>query len=151
MADTVNGEQVVAALQRAAARLIEDEDYFNRLDAAMGDGDMGITAAKGAHGLQDFLAANQPGDDLGKFLANAGMAFNRTAPSTLGALTASALMRAGKECKGQTFLDAAVLARMVRAADQGIQERGKAHPGDKTIVDALHPAAVAFDEEVARG
>jgi dihydroxyacetone kinase len=40
---------------------------------------------------------------------------------------------------------------MIQAADQGIQERGKAKPGDKTIVDALHPAARAFANEIAAG
>jgi phosphoenolpyruvate---glycerone phosphotransferase subunit DhaL len=40
---------------------------------------------------------------------------------------------------------------MLRAADTGIQERGKAKPGDKTIIDALHPAAEAFDEAMTQG
>ena len=143
--------QVVQAFQRAAARLEALRDHLNTLDAAMGDGDTGITAAKAAAGLQDYLAANEPGDDLGKFIAGAGIAFNRAAPSTMGALIATALMRAGKEAEGRSSLDGATLAKMLQAADVGIQERGKAKPGDKTMVDAVHPAAEAFATAIEGG
>jgi dihydroxyacetone kinase-like protein len=50
--------------------------------------------------------------------------------------------------RGSATLDDEALARMLAAADTGIQERGKAQPGDKTIVDALHPAAVAFSQAI---
>lgn len=151
MTETITSEQVTQALLRATGRLIEIEDWLNQLDAAMGDGDMGITVAKGARGVRDWIAQNPAGDDLGKFISGAGMAFNKIAPSTIGALTATAFMRAGKEAKGMTTLDPQTLARMIQAADQGIQERGKAKPGDKTIVDALHPAAIAFGEAIGAG
>lgn len=141
------------ALQRAGNRMIALRDRLNELDAAMGDGDTGISVSKGGAALLDFVSANplNEGDDIGKYLANAGMALNRAASSTMGTLLATALMRMGKEAKGVSALDAGLLARMLAAADAGIQERGKAKPGDKTIVDALHPAAVAFTEAVARG
>lgn len=151
MTEYINSTQVVAAFERATARMIESEDYLNRLDAAMGDGDAGITAATGAKGVREFLDANAPGDDLGKFIANVGSAFNKTAPSTLAALTATACMRAGKEAKGLTQLDAPTLAKMLQVADLGIQERGKTKPGDKTMVDAIHPAVVAFADAIAQG
>jgi len=149
--ETIDGVQVRAAVERVAARLIELRDTLNQLDAAMGDGDTGITIAKGAVGLQEYLAANPPGDDLGKFFSGMGMAFNKAAPSTLGTLAATALMRAGKEARGLLTLDAITLAKMLRAADAGVQERGKAQLGDKTVVDALHPAAEAFAGAVEGG
>jgi dihydroxyacetone kinase len=147
---TISGEQVRAAIGRVAARLIELGDLLNRLDAAVGDGDLGITAVKGGTALSECLAA-KPADDLGAYLSGIGMAFNRAASSTFGALVATALLRAGKELKGMPVLDAASLARALVAADAGIQERGKARPGDKTLVDALHPAAQAFAAAVASG
>ena len=151
MSELVDGAQIAAAVERVAARLPELRDELNQLDAAMGDGDLGITVAKGAVALQEYTAANPPGDDLGKYLAGLGMAFNKAASSTMGALTATALMRAGKEARGLRNLDAATLAKMLTAADAGVQERGKARPGDKTLVDALHPAAEAFAAAVAQG
>ncbi|NLF02245.1 MAG: DAK2 domain-containing protein [Anaerolineales bacterium] len=151
MGDAIDGAALSAALGRVAAYMATQRDYLTRLDAAVGDGDLGLTIAKGGSALHEYLAANEPGDDLGKFLIGMGMAFNRAASSTMGTLIATALMRAGKEARGQATLDAPTLARMAQAADVGIQERGKAKPGDKTVVDALHPAAEALAGEIARG
>jgi len=151
MAEKITGADLAAAFGRVADRIASMRDELNEMDAALGDGDTGVTASRGAAGLKEFVAANPPGPDLGQWLAQAGMAFNRTAPSTLGALTATALLRAGKEAKGLGELDAPTLARMLVAADAGVQERGGAKPGDKTLVDALHPAAEAFGRAVAGG
>lgn len=151
MAETISADEMVAALRAAAARAIELHDLLNQLDAAMGDGDTGITVAKAATGLVDYVEANPPGEDLGRFLAGAGMAINRVASSTMGTLLATALMRGGKAAQGYSELDDALLAQMLSAADVGIQERGKAKPGDKTLVDALHPAAEAFAQAIAQG
>ncbi|MGQ9682159.1 MAG: DAK2 domain-containing protein [Anaerolineae bacterium] len=151
MAERVDGATVVAAIGRAAKRMEEMREYLTGLDAAMGDGDLGITAAKGAAAVCEHLAATAPGEDLGKFIAGLGLVFNRAASSTMGTLIATALMRAGKEAGGLSSLDGTALARMLAAADRGIQERGKAALGDKTVIDALHPAAEAFAAAVARG
>ena len=149
---TFGATELQAALSRVAAGLDAGHDYLTELDQALGDGDLGITAGKIAVALKEYVAtAPAPGDDLGKYLASAGMAINRAASSTMGTLLATALMRAGKEIKGCAELDAQNLATMLQAADTGIQERGKAKPGDKTIVDALHPAAVAFSEALVAG
>lgn len=144
--------QLTAAMKRAGERMVALLARLNELDAAMGDGDTGISVSKGGAALIAFVDANplNEGDDIGKYLANAGMAFNRAAPSTMGTLLATALMRMGKEAKGATTLDGAMLAKMVSAANAGIQERGQAKPGDKTIVDALHPAAEAFAAAIGR-
>ncbi|HMR64113.1 MAG TPA: dihydroxyacetone kinase subunit L [Anaerolineae bacterium] len=150
MADTIQGQAVVAALLRASHALNENSTYLTELDQALGDGDTGITLGKVATALIDYVNSN-PVDDIGNYLAKAGMAVNKAAPSTLGTLTATALMRAGKEVKGQTELSAQNLVTMFNAADEGIQQRGKAQLGDKTVVDALHPASLAFAEAVATG
>jgi dihydroxyacetone kinase len=150
MTEKIQGQDVVAAMQRACKALLDQQDYLTSLDQAMGDGDMGITLSKIATALLDY-AATASTDDLGKFFMGAGMTANRTAPSTMGTLLATALMRAGKEVKGKSELDAGDLARMFQAADTGIQERGKAKPGDKTIVDALHPASESFAAAIDAG
>ncbi len=147
---TISGTQVTAAVERVAAALQNSSDYLTTLDQAMGDGDTGITTNKVGFALQAYLA-DADSTDLGKFFMTAGMKINSAAPSTMGTLLAVALMRAGKEVKGKRELDGSALAAMLAAADQAIQERGSAKPGDKTIVDALHPAALAFATAVDQG
>jgi dihydroxyacetone kinase len=151
-AQTIDGQAVAEALRRASNALKEQVDYLTSLDQALGDGDMGITMSRIADAMLEYVAANSaPDADIGKYVASAGMAVNRAAPSTMGTLTATALMRAGKEVSGKARLTAEDVAAMLRAADTGIQERGKAKPGDKTIVDALHPAQEAFSQAIESG
>lgn len=151
MSTTIANDAIVAAMQRAAALLIANRDYFTELDQAMGDGDMGISMGKVGAALTDYVDANPVGEDVGQFIAKAGMAVNKAAPSTMGTLIATALMRAGKEVRGKAAITPADLAVMFTAADQGMQERGKAKPGDKTIIDAIHPAAQAFAQALESG
>jgi dihydroxyacetone kinase len=151
VADTIDAAAVMAAVLRVAERVEGLRDTLNELDAAMGDGDLGISASKAGPAIREYVAATPPGDDIGKWLAGLGMAINRVASSTMGTLTATALMRAGKEAKGLSTLNAETLSRMLAAADAGMQERGKAQVGDKTILDALHPAAEAFAGAVDEG
>ncbi|MBW6455302.1 MAG: DAK2 domain-containing protein [Trueperaceae bacterium] len=147
----VDVAQVRAALVRVARALEAHKDRLTGLDQAMGDGDLGITAGKMAAALSAYAADDPPTADVGTYLAQAGMAVNRAASSSLGTLLATAAMRAGKEARGVEGAKPADLARMLTAADAGIQERGKAKPGDKTIIDVLHPAAEAFAAAVAEG
>ncbi len=148
MSEAIQGQEIVAAIQRVSNALKNESDYINSLDQSMGDGDTGITLNKVADALLGYVK-NNPIVDVGKFLMSAGMATNKAAPSTLGTLTATALMRAGKLVKGKSEITAEELALMFKAAAEEIQQRGKAKLGDKTIVDAIHPASEAFAEAVA--
>jgi phosphoenolpyruvate---glycerone phosphotransferase subunit DhaL len=150
MGGTVRGTDVVDAVRRACQVLIEQSSYLTSLDQAMGDGDMGISMSKIGEALLAYADAN-PIDDIGKYLFQLGSATNKAAPSTMGTLTAGALMSAGKVVRDRTELEPADLAAMFQAADEGIQSRGKAKLGDKTIVDALHPACAAFGAALAAG
>ncbi len=147
----MTGTDFQAGIERVAKKLLEITDVLNTLDAAMGDGDTGVSVSKGAQGVLEHVTANPAGDDIGKWLAGVGMAYNRVAPSTMGALVATALMRAGKEVLASSSVDDIGLAKMLQAANVGIQERGKAKLGDKTLVDALHPAAEAFSAAINTG
>ncbi len=141
---------VAAAARRVAAALKADQAMFTELDQAVGDGDLGVTAVKLAEALES-AAGQGGGADLGKFLAQTGMALNRAAPSTMGTLMATALMQAGKTVMGKESLAVADLPQLLRAATEGVQARGKASLGDKTLLDALQPASEAFAAAISAG
>lgn len=149
----MTGKDLEKTIKVAADKLIDLRDELNELDAAMGDGDCGLTAEKGAKGIIQFMTENpvESSEDLGKWLMQLGMSYNKAAPSTMGALMATALMRAAKVIKGKTEFDDKDIAKMLTAASTGIQERGKAKPGDKTIVDALEPSAQALAGAIEAG
>jgi dihydroxyacetone kinase len=150
MSNNIAAPAIIDAMRRVCATLKTQADALTSLDQAVGDGDMGYTLGKIADALAGY-ATSAPATDLGKFLGGAGMLANKAGPSTMGTLLATALMRAGKTALGKSELTPADLALMLQAAEQGIQERGKAQLGDKTILDALHPAVEAFGAAITAG
>ncbi len=151
MAETIDSAQVVAATSRVGVTLVASEAALTDLDQQMGDGDLGITLSKIGLALQEFAAGTPVEGDIGKWLGKAGMAANRAGSSSFGTLLATALMRAGRAVTGKDVLTGDDLSAMFAAADTGVQERGKAQPGDKTVIDALHPAALAFAAAIEAG
>jgi dihydroxyacetone kinase-like protein len=146
---TLSTAQVAEILKAMAGDLIAAKDGLNELDSAAGDGDLGISMSRGFDAVRKGLA--EPGDDIGKLLIAAGMQFNEAAGSTIGALLSTALMRAGREVRGVDQIGLAEVMRMSAAAEQGIRDRGKAEPGNKTMLDALVPANAALVQAQAEG
>lgn len=140
-----------ALLARIGEIFLANEEHLTDLDQQIGDGDMGITLAKIAYVLHDTEVQSSTTTDIGKFLFETGMATNRVAASTMGTLLSTALMEAGKIMKGHEEVESDMIATAFKAGVAGIQKRGKAKLGDKTILDALIPAADVFAQEVAIG
>jgi len=145
----------LADFQPLAAKLAADlaaaHDEITALDAATGDGDLGVTCRLG---LQAVIES--PGEAAGSLadaLLKAGMAFNSAGASTFGALVATAAMRAAKVAKdgGLAEWDLTAIVAAGEAAIAGLQQRGGAQQGDKTLLDALIPAVAALKEAEAGG
>jgi dihydroxyacetone kinase-like protein len=143
MRTTISSQDLLALLEKMAADMEAQKDYLCQLDAAVGDGDQGVTMAIGFRAIRQGLPA-LAGQDIGTIILKSGMTFNGTAASTIGALLATACMRAAREAKGLQEIGLPELARMAEAAATGIQERGKAALGDKTVLDALVPTVQAL-------
>lgn len=150
MKESLARDDLAAALRKQAADLTARAEALRELDAAIGDGDLGITMTIGFQAVCEALPELEAAD-LSTLLMRAGMAFNRKAASTFGALYATMLMRAARVLKGVERIGAAEWAAMLAAAAEGVQERGKAQRGDKTMLDALIPAAEAAAAAVAAG
>jgi phosphoenolpyruvate---glycerone phosphotransferase subunit DhaL len=133
-----------------ATDLASRRDELNRLDAVAGDGDLGLTAATAAAALIE-LAPGLEGLAEADAIRRCGRELASKAPSTGGTLVAFALMAAGKV---EVEPAAAPLTRAVaylEAAVATIETRGGAKPGDRTMLDALVPAASAMRAAAERG
>jgi dihydroxyacetone kinase-like protein len=138
MQTTITSRELLTAVRKVADDLESQKDYLCELDAAVGDGDQGVTMAIGFRAVRNGLPALE-GQDIGMLVTKCGLLFNGSAASTIGALIATACMRAGREAKGLHEVGLAELARMAAAAEAAIRERGKAQVGDKTVLDMLAP------------
>lgn len=128
----------------------ENKDYLVSLDAAMGDGDLGLTMSAGFGAIVNELEKVED-TDIGSVLGKMGMLMANVAPSTMGTLMATAIMKAGKAAKGCTEISLKDAVDMGYAAIEGIKQRGKADIGDKTILDALHPGVVELEKAINDG
>ncbi|RPI08612.1 MAG: dihydroxyacetone kinase subunit L [Zetaproteobacteria bacterium] len=150
MRTTITSADALAILAKMATDMEAQKDYLCELDGAMGDGDQGVTMAIGFGAIRKVLDSLKE-QDIGTIVTKSGLTFNGTAASTIGALLATACMRAGREAKGKHEIGLVDAARMLEAAQIGIQERGKAQLGDKTVLDALAPTVAALQAAVDAG
>jgi dihydroxyacetone kinase-like protein len=145
MKEILTREDALPLMQKLAADLEAANESITQLDAEIGDGDLGVTCRLGLRAALD--AASSLGNAaLGEILLKAGMAFNSAGASTFGAFVATAAMRAAKHMKDQNLeaWDLSALIGALTAAAHGIEQRGKASRGEKTLLDALWPAIEAL-------
>lgn len=133
------------------ARQVEDKkDYLSELDRALGDGDHGITMSIGWQAIVEKISA-YPGEDCGGLCKEIAMAFLNAVGSSVGPLYATAFLRGGAKLQNKTELEEEDLVQFWLAAVQGIQERGKAQVGDKTMMDTWIPAMEALKQARSEG
>ena len=143
-------DNLLGWLSRASALMEENKQYLCDLDAALGDGDLGLTMSLGFAEIKNFVESSAE-SDLGKLIAQAGMSMAKKAPSSMGTLVASGFMNAGKSCKGKTELAEPEFAALLQAFTAGVKNRGKCEVGDRTILDALQPASDVFAQAISAG
>lgn len=139
MRELLSTSHLIDLLNRVCADMEAAQDELTEIDAQSGDGDLGVTVKLGFEAVRKTLSEFS-GPDIGTLLMKSGMAFNAAGASTFGTLMATALMRAGKSVKDKTEIDLDDFAVMMKSAVDGIKERGKAVPGERTMLDALVPA-----------
>ncbi|RFB84063.1 dihydroxyacetone kinase subunit L [Rhizobium leguminosarum bv. trifolii] len=142
MAITTKDLQHLFAL--IAADIAAQRDHLCELDGAIGDGDHGLAMDAGCEAAAKAVGALDPAQIAPTAVFNAAAkAFLNAVGASSGPLYATAFMRAGAAVKDRPELSDDDFLRAFAAMAQGIQERGKAEPGEKTMVDAWKPAADA--------
>jgi len=141
--DGPTGAAFASLVRAVATDLLERRDELNRLDGVAGDGDLGLTVTTGARALIELAPslADLPEADA---IRRCGTEIARRAPSTGGTLIAFAFMAAAKAGvePGRPAIERA--AAYVEAAVASVAQRGQVGAGDRTMLDALQPAAEAL-------
>ena len=143
-------EGLLAWLRELAAVYERSKDELTALDAAIGDADHGTNMARGFVAVAADLAANPPAD-ISSALKAAAMTLIRTVGGAAGPLYGTFFLRASAACAGLLELAPADWLAAFRQGVEGVRQRGKAGPGDKTMLDALLPAAQAMQDALAAG
>ena len=128
-------------IELAAADVAEQRDYLVDLDRAIGDGDHGENMDRGFKAAVEALGQAQPAS-VAEVLKTVAKTLMSTVGGAAGPLYGTAFLRASKAA-GDGELDGAGVAAVIAGALDGIQARGKATTGEKTMVDAWAPALEA--------
>jgi phosphoenolpyruvate---glycerone phosphotransferase subunit DhaL len=139
--------EVVEMLNLVADRIIENEPMLSEADRNLGDGDHGLGMKRGMEAVKEKLAGGA--ESIEKAFSNTGMAMMSSMGGASGAIFGTLWRAGGKALAGRDSFDSAALAALVRAGVDGVMARGGAKPGDKTMIDALHPAAEKAAEVAA--
>ena len=146
-------DRVDLVVRTIAQTAVDNEKYFGDLDSVAGDGDLGYSLARG------FEKVLQGWDDLDRsdvatFLRKTGVVVTSRIGGTSGPIWGTAFMRAGAAAgdvgAGGT-IDGERVVAMLRAATDGIKERGRSDVGDKTLLDVLVPMTDRIETEVQAG
>ena len=136
-------EDVVRWINQMALVLHENRDYLTQLDSAIGDADHGINMDRGFKAVLEKLPT-VASTDIGAILKTVGTTLVSTVGGASGPLYGTAYLRMGMATAGKNELYESDVVAMWEAALEGIKARGKAQPGEKTMVDALTPALAAM-------
>ena len=141
---TLSKDEVKAMLLIVADRIIENEPMLSEADRNLGDGDHGLGMKRGMEAVKEKLAGDV--ESIEKAFSNTGMAMMSSMGGASGAIFGTLWRSGGKALAGRDAFDAACLADLLKSGLDAVMARGGAKPGDKTMIDALHPAAEKAQE-----
>lgn len=146
----VDAGAALAYIGRCAVLVRRHARLLTSLDAALGDGDHGDNLLIGFAAVEEALAADPP-TELADVLSGVGSALVGSVGGASGPLYGAAFLEAGFAARGRASLEVSDLAVLLRAAANGLARRGRCGIGDKTIFDALAPAAAAVERAADTG
>lgn len=148
---SVRYDDVVGWIRKFASEIEANKDYLTQLDQAIGDADHGINMNRGMSAVVAKLDADSGEQDVGAVLKTAGMTLVSTVGGAGGPLYGTLFLRMGTAVTGKGELSPDDWATALEAGVAGVQDRGKAELGDKTMIDALVPARDALKEALGGG
>jgi dihydroxyacetone kinase-like protein len=140
-------EQIVRVIAQTA---VDNEKYFCELDAVVGDGDFGYSLARGFEVvLSDWDTMEYT--DVAGLLKKTAMVLSKRIGGTSGPIWGTAFLRAGGALNDVAAPNGEQVIAALRAAIEGIKQRGSADLGDKTLLDALVPAVDELESALPEG
>lgn len=127
------------AIKFIGTEIINQKDFLTELDQAIGDGDHGINMARGFNTVFKKLDTIDDNSDASIILKIVGMGLLSSVGGASGPLYGTAFLRASMLLKNQYSIDLPLAIELINAAIKGIQDRGKAVQGEKTMLDVFIP------------
>jgi dihydroxyacetone kinase-like protein len=147
---SVNTDKVRSIIGDIAVMIEEQKQHLSDLDQAIGDGDHGFNMARGFNVVMQKLNET-PGADIGEVLKIVAMTLISNVGGASGPLYGTLFLKASAAAKGLTEIDLPGFVPILKEGILGVQARGKAELGDKTMIDVLLPVLESLENDSAAG
>lgn len=141
---------VIEALRAMSRRMAAEKDFLTQLDNEIADGDHGINMARGFAAVERKLPELKD-RDVGTILKTVGMTLVSAVGGSAGPLYGTAFLKSGMAMAGKTEISLDDFLVCLKTAIEGVQQRGRAVRGEKTMLDAMIPALEAMAAARASG
>ncbi|MEO1286392.1 MAG: dihydroxyacetone kinase subunit DhaL [Chloroflexota bacterium] len=143
MSAEINSQQLHTMIKQVAETIAKHQRELNTLDSALGDGDHGTGISTAFSAAVDDLDELENPDVMTVLKTTASALMNRMGGAS-GALYGTFFLKAALSAKGKSSLNKDDVDALLQAGLEGVKQRGKSDVGDKTMIDALSPAVLAF-------
>ena len=137
----------IEMVKQVALSIIDSEPLLTDADRNLGDGDHGLGMERGMKAVIEKIESSSF-NQISDVFKSAGMAMMSSMGGASGALFGTLFRNGGKALDGEETLNSDGLKSFLNAANEGVKSRGGASPGDKTMIDALEPAAKEASENI---
>ena len=138
----------IEMVKQVALSIIDSEPLLTDADRNLGDGDHGLGMERGMKAVIEKIESSSF-NQISDVFKSAGMAMMSSMGGASGALFGTLFRNGGKALDGVETLNSDGLKSFLNAANEGVKSRGGASPGDKTMIDALEPAAQEASENIS--
>lgn len=138
----------IEMVKQVALSIIDSEPLLTDADRNLGDGDHGLGMERGMKAVIEKIESSSF-NQISDVFKSAGMAMMSSMGGASGALFGTLFRNGGKALDGEETLNSDGLKSFLNAANEGVKSRGGASPGDKTMIDALEPAAKEASENIS--
>ena len=138
----------IEMVKQVALSIIDSEPLLTDADRNLGDGDHGLGMERGMKAVIEKIESSSF-NQISDVFKSAGMAMMSSMGGASGALFGTLFRNGGKALDGKETLNSEGLKSFLNAANEGVKSRGGASPGDKTMIDALEPAAQEASENIS--
>ena len=138
----------IEMVKQVALSIIDSEPLLTDADRNLGDGDHGLGMERGMKAVIEKIESSSF-NQISDVFKSAGMAMMSSMGGASGALFGTLFRNGGKALDGEETLNSEGLKNFLNAANEGVKSRGGASPGDKTMIDALEPAAQEASKNIS--
>lgn len=147
---SISKEQIINWITKYAEVIRENKEHLTQLDAEIGDADHGASMDRGFQAVAQKLSTVAE-QDIGALFKTVGMTLVSTVGGASGPLYGTLFMQMSMKANGLQELSLSEFAAAFETGVKGVMMRGKANPGEKTMIDSLLPAVDALNAAAGNG